>query len=561
MFKKTTMKKLLILLVVALVACNKGFLDRAATTQQQDVDIFTNFTMTDQVINNLYSKIKGPYTYLAGYNLSSATDDAEDASSWMASQSFNNGGYTGSNNPIGNTWRDNYVAIRQANTILQNIKKYSTPDDPNNIGSLSNRVGEVFYLRAWFLSELIRQFGGVIIVNSVLDQADMEGLNQTRDSYDSCVAQIVADCDSAVARVQTTYPSNQIGRVTRGACMALKARMLLYSASPLWANAGKTSFLADIKSNSVTSDPAKWQRAAEAAKAVIDLGVYQLEPNLAARQTMFKQNTLLSPEVIWMRMKETDIAMDKYLFPYGSSGWSGCAPTQNLVDDYEMNNGLPISDAGSGYNEATPYVNRDPRFYTDISYNGASWKGRKIQTYAGGLDEQSTQTDRTRTGYFARKLADEQVTIGGSGQARIIHGIIFRLPELYLSYAEALNEYDPGNADIAKYVNLVRNRAGQVSLPAGLTQAEMRERIHHERRIELVFENHRFWDVRRWKIAETTQTAIYGMKPVADASAPDGYRYDRFKVEDRVWRNPMYVLPVTTDETLRNPNLAQNEGW
>lgn len=552
---------LFILGVAMLTSCKKGFLDRAATTQQQDVDIFTNFTMTDQVINNLYSKVKGPYTYLQGYSMSGATDEAKDASSWMASQTFNNGSYSGNNNPLGNTYRNNYVAIRQANTILENIRKYNTPDDPNNIGFLSNRIGEVFFLRAWFLAELTRQFGGVIIANQSIDQTDTEGLNQRRSTYDSCIAQIVADCDSAIARLPLNYPSNQIGRVTRGTCMALKARMLLYSASPLWAIAGKTGYFADIKTGNTASDPVKWQQAAAAAKEVIGLNIYQLEPTLAARQSMFKQNTLISPEVIWVRMKETDIAMDKYLFPYGSSGWSGSAPTQNLVDDYEMNNGLAITDAASGYNAARPYINRDPRFYTDILYNGAAWKGRKIQTYAGGLDEQSTQTDRTRTGYYTRKLSDEQLTIGGSGQARIIHGIVFRLPEIFLSYAEALNEYDPGNADIAKYVNLIRNRAGVPAIPEGLTQAEMRERIHHERRIELVFENQRFWDVRRWKIAEYTETTIYGMKAITDATAPDGFRYEKFKVEDRVWRNSMYVLPVTTDETLRNPNLEQNEGW
>ncbi|WP_119080347.1 RagB/SusD family nutrient uptake outer membrane protein [Chitinophaga alhagiae] len=559
---------ILLLSALALLPhCKKGFLDRAATTQQQDEDIFTSFAMTDQVVNNLYSKMRGTYTYLGGYNMGSATDEAKDASNWMASMSFNNGSWSGNANPIGNTWRDNYVAIRQANTILENVAKFKTPDDANNPGTLENRLGEVYFLRAYFLWEQMRQFGGVIIVTKTIDQTDEAALNQPRSTYDECVAQVLADCDEAYKRVQYTYdPNTQVGRVTKGACLALKARALLFSASPLWANAGKTSFQADITSGSLPSDPAKWKNAADAAKAVIDLKdgggstVYALEPTLAARQDMFKNKTLQSREVIFVRMREANQDYDRYIFPKGYGGWSGCAPAQELVDDYEMNNGLPIEDPLSGYDETQPYINRDPRFYADILYNGANWKGRQVETYATGRDRQSTETDHTRTGYFTRKLADEAITPGQSG-SRFIHGINYRLAEMYLSYAEALNEYDPSSPDVLTYVNLVRTRAGQQPLPAGLTQVEMRKRIQNERRIELCFENHRFWDVRRWKIAEETQKEMWGMRPIVDAGAPGGFRYERFKVEDRLWRNAMYVIPITTDETLRNPNLKQNEGW
>ena len=547
--------------------CKKGFLDRAATTQQQDVDIFTSFAMTDQVVNNLYSKMRGTYSYLGGYNMGSATDEAKDASNWMGSMRFNNGSWSGNDNPIGNTWRDNYVAIRQANTILENVAKFQTPDDANNPGTLEIRVGEVYYLRAYFLFELIRQFGGVIIVTQSIDQTDVEALNRPRNTYDECVAQILADCDEALQRVRYTYdPNTEVGRVTKGACLALKARALLFSASPLWAEAGKTGYLADIDSDSKPSDPAKWKKAADAAKAVIDLKdeggstVYELEPTLDARQDMFKSKTLQSSEVIFVRMRDANQDYDRYLFPKGYGGWSGCAPAQELVDDYEMNNGLPIEDPLSGYDETRPYINRDPRFYSDILYNGADWKGRQVETYATGRDRQSTETDHTRTGYFTRKLADEAITPGQSG-SRLIHGINYRLAEMYLSYAEALNEYDPGNGDVLIYVNRIRVRAGQQPLPAGLSQEVMRKRIQNERRIELCFENHRFWDVRRWKIAEETQKELWGMRPIVDDTAPDGFRYERFKVEDRLWRNAMYVIPITTDETLRNPNLKQNEGW
>jgi len=565
--KKTFIKFLIIptLLIGTLSSCEDEFLDRATTTQQQDADIFSTFNMTDQVVNNLYRKTRGVYTYLAGQNMSSAADESKDASSWMASMQFNNGSWSGNSNPIGNTWRENYVAIRQANQILEGVEQYNTPDDPNNPGYLSNRIGEVYFLRAWFLADLVRQFGGVIIVTHTIDQNDQEALNQPRSTYDQCIAQIVADCEEAYNRVAFDYPANQVGRVTKGACLALKARMLLYSASPLWAQAGKTTYQADISDDKTATDPEKWKNAADAAKAVIDLTsqgslVYSLEPTLALRQDMFKKNTLTSKEVIWIRRDETNQGYDQYIFPFGSSGWSGASPTQNLVDLYETSEGLPITDPASGYDPLRPYENRDPRFYSDILYNGASWKGRTIETYTGGRDETSTQTDHTRTGYSMRKLADENITIG-QGTGRGIHGIQFRLAEFYLSYAEALNEYSPGNPDILQYVNLVRERAGQKPVEGSLSQTDMRQRIRNERTVELSFENHRFWDVRRWKIAPETQQEIYGMRPIPDANTPTGYRYDRFKVEDRPWRNAMYVIPITTDETLRNPNLKQSEGW
>lgn len=550
-----------ILLTLLFGSCKKGFLDRAATTQQQDEDIFTSFPQTDMVINNLYSKLPKVYGYLGGYQMGSATDESKDASNWMASMTFNSGGLSPTNNPIGNKWRDYYVMIRQANSILEGIEKYNTPDDPNNPGYLRNRIGEVYFLRAYALFELVRQFGGVIIVDKVIkDPNDDEALKRPRDTYDACVEQIAKDCDEAFSRVATTYPATQFGRVTKGACLALKSRIYLYSASPLWAIAGKESALPDISENNTASDPAKWQKAASAAKALIDFtdAGYELAPDLAARKSMFIQ-PWNSKEVIWVRMNEEGGSeFERHYFPFGYSGWSAGAPTQNLVDDYEMKDGVPI-ETSSLYNPSRPYENRDARFYTDITYNGAIFKGRAVETFPGGRDEQSTATDHTRTGYYMRKLVDESQTVGQT--SRTTDGIVFRLAEIYLNYAEALNEADPGNSDVAKYVNLVRKRAGQPDLPTGLSQGDMRTRIRNERRIELVAENQRFWDVRRWKIASSTEQEIYGMKVTKDPGSPDGFKYERFLVEKRPWRNAMLVIPITLDETFRNPNLKQNPGW
>lgn len=560
-----TAKYLILFAIVSVVfssGCQKGFLDRAATTQQQDEDIFSLFNQTDQVINNLYSKLPEVYGYLQGYQMASATDEAKDASNWMASMRFNSGSLSPTDNPIGNTWRNYYVMIRQANSILEGIQKFNTPDNPNRAGDLDNRIGEVHFLRAWALFELTRQFGGVIIVNSVIqDPNDDAALKRPRNAYDSCVAQIAADCDIAYSKVEKPslpYRPQDFGRVTKAACLALKSRIYLYSASPLWAETGKTTPFPDISENTMASDPAKWQKAADAAKTAIDYCAeagYQLEANLTGRKNMYIQ-PWNSKEVLWVRMNEEGGSeFERHYFPFGFSGWSAAAPTQNVVDDYEMKDGTPI-ETSSTYNPAAPYANRDPRFYTDILYNGASFKGRSIETYAGGRDEASTATDHSRTGYYQRKLVDEAGIVGQT--SRTTDGIVFRLAELYLNYAEALNEYAPGNADIANYVNLIRRRAGMPDLPAGLNQAEMRLRIRNERRIELFAENQRFWDVRRWKIASQTEQEIWGMKATREGS---GFKYERFLVEKRPWRNAMLVIPITLDETFRNPNLKQNPGW
>ncbi len=559
---KTT-KYLLVLITISVIlfpACKKGFLDRAATTQQQDEDIFSLFSQTDMVINNLYSKLPEVYGYLGGYQMGSATDESKDASNWMSSMRFNSGSVSPTDNPIGNTWRNYYVMIRQANSILEGIEKYKTPDNPNRTGDLNNRIGEVYFLRAWAMFELVRQFGGVIIVNNVIqDPNDDAALKRPRNAYDSCVAQIVSDCDMAYTRVQTySYQPTDFGRVTKAACLALKSRIYLYSASPLWAETGKTTPFPDVSENTMASDPAKWQKAADAAKAAIDYcqgAGYRLESNLTARKNMYIQ-PWNSPEVLWVRMNEEGGSeFERHYFPFGYSGWSAAAPTQNVVDDYEMRDGNSI-ESSPLYNEAAPYNDRDPRFYTDILYNGAQFKGRAVETFAGGRDEASTATDHSRTGYYHRKLVDENQTVGQT--SRTTDGIKFRLSELYLNYAEALNEYSPGHSDIATYINAIRTRAGMPVLPTGLSQAQMRDRIRNERRIELFAENHRFWDVRRWKIASQTEQNIFGMRAIREGS---GFKYERFLVERRPWRNAMLVIPITLDETFRNPNLKQNPGW
>ncbi|MCK7557801.1 RagB/SusD family nutrient uptake outer membrane protein [Chitinophaga sedimenti] len=484
---------------------------------------------------------------------------------------FNNGSWSGNDNPIGNSWRDCYVAIRQANSILEGIAKYNTPDDPNNPGSLQRRRGEVFFLRAYFLAELMKQFGGVLIITKTIEINDLVTLNGARSTYDSCLAQVIKDCDSAYNLLPAINENHNVGRITKGVTLALKSRMTLYAASPLWAIAGKTSYMGNITPDKTASDPDKWAAAAAAAKAVLDFKadgapVYVLEPTLAARQEIFLSKALTSKEVIWMRMRDDDRGLDQYMFPFGSSGWSGASPSQNLAGDYEMlATSLVPAAPGSGYDPANPFVGRDPRFYTDILYNQATLKGRKLEYWSKtdvwpvGKDEMSTATDHSRTGYTMRKLINPEATIGQS--SRQIHGIVYRLAEFYLNYAEAQNEVLPApDQSVYDAINAVRSRAGVKPFIVGsMTKEQMRDAVRHERRIELAFEGHRFWDVRRWKIAAETEPVLWGMKTTRNADG--SFTYEVVKVEDRPFAPRMYMIPITQDETLRNPNLKQNPEW
>nr|MBA4166766.1 RagB/SusD family nutrient uptake outer membrane protein [Chitinophagaceae bacterium] len=244
-------------------------------------------------------------------------------------------------------------------------------------------------------------------------------------------------------------------------------------------------------------------------------------------------------------------------------GWGGTQPTQNIVDQYEMTDGLPY-DVSPLYNPNDPYKNRDPRFGASILYDGTTWNGREIELKSGGTEGMGTANDATKTGYNLRKFMDPSIisTDAGNGYN---DWILLRLGEVLLNYAEAQNEAVGPDASVYDAVNAVRGRQS-VSMPplaAGLGQSDMREKIRHERTIELAFEEDRFFDLRRWKNASGNYLAdsalnqpVYGMKISNDRST-----HTRFKWEDRIYLPKLRLLPVPQSELNKNPNLAQNPGW
>jgi len=491
-----------------------------------------------------------------------------------------------------------YEGIRKANIFLKNIP--STPVDVDFTQQQKDVwIGEARYLRAFYHFQLMRIYGPVPIMDKDLGVADDFSAIR-RQPLEDCIAFVVKECDAVTALLPMTRPeSKDIGRPTAAAALALKARLLLYAASPLWNGNPDYANFADNQGKKLFPqqfDANKWQLAAQAAKDCIDkcqaagYGLFNLYPPDPVKnyQQLFIENN--NKEVLFARNCGRDGWMEKCAFPGGLGGWNGWNPTQAQVDEYEMDNGeapitgynsdgSPIINTSSGYVETgftatssanrwsagvrNMYVKRDPRFYATINFNGAVFAGKQLQFWASGTDGRGNAgRDYNTSGYLLKKFSDPTVIIA-QGKFVLKTWIYFRLGELYLDYAEALNEAQGPVADVYTYVNAIRNRAGMPSLPAGLSKGDMQVRIRHERRVELAFETHRYFDCHRWKIAASTDNkAVYGMNIAAGTSLTDENYYKRTLIENRVFQAPKhYLFPIPQSEIDKNPNLTQNPGW
>ncbi|MNQ95874.1 SusD family protein [compost metagenome] len=224
-----------------------------------------------------------------------------------------------------------------------------------------------------------------------------------------------------------------------------------------------------------------------------------------------------------------------------------------MVDAYEMTNGLAITDPSSGYNPQNPYVNRDSRFYQTIVGQGMTWKGHVVDVRPGGAD---LKTDHPPTNYFLRKFMAEEINLFEGTNMKYRPWILMRLAELYLDLAEAQNEAAGPDQEVYNAINTIRKRSDMPDLPPGLTKVQMRERIRKERQVELAFEDHRFWDVRRWKIAETTDN-----RPIHYVSISASNVYSYPIRETRTFLSKHYLFPIPQSEIDKNPKLTQNPGW
>ena len=440
-------------------------------------------------------------------------------------------------------WATNYGLIRSINNYFEHVS--TIKGDP---ATISRFTAEMYFLRAFNYVHLVKNYGGVPIVTKVYSTSDTN-FEEARNTFDECSKFILDDLEKAITGLPATYDAGNTGRATKGAAMALKANFLLFAASPL---------------NNTSSDQAKWKAASDAAKAVIDLGTYSLYKP-AKYENIFLDRA--NSEVILAKYYNSTASdwfptnfentQDRDLSPNGYGGWGMGTPSQNIVDDFEMADGTKF-DWNNPAEAAHPYQNRDPRFYASIFYDGMLYKGRTIDTFEGGQDNPIgatvEPTNATLTGYFNRKYVDpnHDVTKWESD----CMAIFIRLSEMYLNYAEAQNVLG-SDGDALTYLNMIRDRAGMPPVTGSGT--DLRDKIRHERRIELAFEGQRYYDLRRWKILEQGMGNAIGMKIVKNS---DGTKtYSKKTVQTRIYNEKVYWQPIPVSEIQKNSKLVQNPGY
>ncbi|GAA3912333.1 RagB/SusD family nutrient uptake outer membrane protein [Chitinophaga oryziterrae] len=535
-------------IIVALASsCSKDFLDTRIDTSQTDETIASNYATLFSFGNAPYVYMRDGLTALDGNLFAAATDEAEQTAPASLSLFFNQGSWNATTNPD-NYYSSYYAGIRAANYFLERSVAYKTIlgtsrdtisasekiNYHNDVQNIAWFRGEAHMLRAWYYFELSKRYGGVPLVTKVLSTSDNTNLPAT--PYDSIISFIVSEVDTYKDSVQLNWKtssfSNYDGRFTKGAALAIKARALLYAASPLHNPGG---------------DVTKWQKAAEAVHDVIALGLYSLDANY--RTYFLLNNPVTSNETIYAIREPASNLFETSNYPIATSGGkSGVTPSQNLVADYEYT-GTP--------DPANPYANRDPRLGYSVVTNGSTWNGRTINIAAGGTDDMAN-TNSSRTGYYLKKFVNDGLNLI-QGQTVVHTWIVFRYGEILLEYAEAMNEaYGPDNDNgygltARAAINMVRSRTG-VNMPAVTTTTDFIAAVKHERRIELAFEDHRYWDLIRWKDAAVALNA-----PLQGVHSD----YTVFNVENRVFdANKMYYYPFPQSEISKSGGvLKQNPNW
>jgi starch-binding outer membrane protein, SusD/RagB family len=516
-------------------ACEKDVLDKGPLDSIDENLVWTSPSLAQLFVNDLYNNIPGGLWR----EVDDASDVSEAAHSWQEAIFYNTGDVTPSNSPF-ECW-NLYGPIRSANVFLE--KMAPAPADEEAFNTIK---GEAIFLRAYFYAELVRFYGGVPLI--VKPQEITDDLFVSRNTYDECITFISDEMDKAAALLPLSWEDANVGRATKGAAMAVKARMLLYAASPL---------------NNLSNDMVKWQKAADACKAVIDLGEYSLYDKGYSQMFLDDNNQ----EVIFDIQFGYPFRASGYAYRSNPTGLSGAygmtRPTQDFIDMYEMANGKQISDPTSGYDPNNPYEGRDPRFYASILYNNVDWRGDKVETFIdgkygpGGI--QTYSTDGAMTGYYLKKFMDQKIPITYGNDQDQANWILIRYAEILLSYAEA--EIALGNEDEARaYINMVRGRVGIEMPPVTATGEDLINLCRNERTVELSFEEQRFFDVRRWKIAD--EALNHPVHKMTITKNDDGtFSYQVEEMEERIFTDKLYRAPIPLSEIQKNKNLVQNPGY
>ena len=540
------MKKIIYILVAILALNSCDVLDMKPLDKVSDADVWEDSALIELYVNASYNSINHEFSQ---HMLSDASDETYCIHNWANFWVIQKGEMT-SDNVTGisekiNYWKSAYSNIRTINVFFDRI------DDAPVETDLKNRMkGEMKFIRAWIYANLIWRYGDVPLITDLFE------LNQDykvkRDSYSDCVDFITKELDEAMTWLPAKSSSETLGRATGDACKALKARVLLYAAS---------------EQNNPSHSKEKWEAAAEATKAVLDAG-YSLGNDY---QSVFLED---NDEIIFARYFTQANSTDFMLFNgrNGSNGWTGENPTQNLVNAYEMTNGelpylneeLPLKiNPASGYDESNPYAGRDPRLDASILHDGSMWAGRETETWHGGLDSPESSIgswNASKSAYAFKKFMVESIPPSGSSVKPENPWIFFRLAEFYLNYAEIM--YELGNEEQAReYVNKVRARQSVNMPPVTASGEKLRDKIRNERRVELAFEGHRFFDVRRWCIADETENRdLLAMNIQKQADGTKTYEVTMLLKRSFLEQHKLVPIPRTEIDKSEG-SLVQNPGY
>lgn len=559
-------------LLLLVNACD-SILDREVVLSLTEDDVLTLYNNTQSRAVAIYNYLPSGFRCVDGAMMASASDEAEYTLETSSIQMFNVGSWNAKNNPDGGSWWNNFRGIYLVNHFLANsdnldLEMYRlNPDDigheqyQNRLDNIKRWKYEVRFLRAYFYFELIKRYGGVPVITRPVEIGD----SFPRNTLDSCVNFIVKECDDIALGLPIKYTEQEnLGRATRGAVLALKSRVLLYAASDLfnspekWASGYANKDLISVKP---IDRKERWKKAADAAKDVIDLtdAGYALSNNY---QGVFRSYT--DAEIILARRDGASNDFEKTNYPVGYDlGNSGNTPSLNLLDDYEMLDGTAF-DWNNKNHAANPYKGRDPRLALTILSNMTKFNGRPVECWTGGRDGKGVPR-ATKTGQYLLKYIDPELNLL-EGRTSVHTWILIRLAEVYLNYIEALNEYQPTHSDIKIYYDKIRRREGikMPELPDGLDQDAVRQKIRHERRIELAFEDHRLWDARRWMIAADNEMGkgvlnipLRGLEILNRGGVPS---YSPIEIEKRNFEPKMYLYPIPQGD-LDIAGWSQNPLW
>lgn len=586
-------------------------LEQVETTDLSRESVFADSAYTSRFLSQIYVDVGydvKPDRYRTQYVEHGGLQNACDEAAYKVVSDVSNDVMfaTGTINPVNvredDVWKVAYVNIRRVNVFMKYVD-----GSPISESIKTQYKAEARFLRAWYYAMLLRHYGGIPLIGDNIYDVDDE-MKTSRDTYADCVEYIVNECKLAAKDLPKKFPGVNRRRATAGSCMGLISRIRLYEASKLFNGSGfgqDIGFPVELVGHP-EADQERWKIAADAALDVIKMNTYSIYSNHTNNDPSDLANT---PEPGW-GFYAIFHNNDFYKFPtencpdgsysemlfecYGdfgqgrerlfgapSTGGSGNGGYiyHDLVEQFPMKDGKAIDDPTGKYiyDPLKPNEGRDPRFANTVVWNGTkSYSSGSfdhvVNTYVGVGATEDAFGQGTPTGYYVRKMSHRSTS--GNWWIGVFQGFdLIRYAEILLNYAEATNAYyGPEHEDVLgeytlspyEVLKVLRERAGieagndgMYGLKANMTQKEMEDAIRLERRIELAFEGHRFFDVRRWMIAEDTQNrAMYGYRITRAVNGLE--KGEKIKVRTHTFRKAMYFFPIPYKETVKSEDLLQN---